>query len=121
MVTDRLTDTVYFSKWVLKDFPITIGNVCKLLDKHRVKYGFLPYTKDYWCRDYMPIQIKDSKFLQYRYTPDYLRNGKDEKYITDPTIVLNKLHIPTVKTDLVIDGGNVIKCPEKVIMTEKVM
>lgn len=120
MVTDRMTDTVYFSEWVLKDFPITIGNVCKLLDKHGVEYSFLPYTNDYWCRDYMPIQVKNTKFLQYRYEPDYLQNGQDRKYITDPTTVLKQLHIPTIKTDLVIDGGNVIKCPEKVIMTEKV-
>lgn len=120
MVTDRMTDTVYFSEWVLKDFPITIGNVCKLLDKHGVEYSFLSYTNDYWCRDYMPIQVKNTKFLQYRYEPDYLQNGQDRKYITDPTTVLKQLHIPTIKTDLVIDGGNVIKCPEKVIMTEKV-
>lgn len=120
MVTDRMTDTVYFSEWVLRDFPITIGNVCKLLDKHGVEYSFLPYTNDYWCRDYMPIQVKNTKFLQYRYEPDYLQNGQDRKYITDPTTVLKQLHIPTIKTDLVIDGGNVIKCPEKVIMTEKV-
>lgn len=120
MVTDRLTDTVYFLEWALKDFPVPINNICKLLDKHGIKYGFLRHTKDYWCRDYMPIQVNETKFVQYAYAPDYLQNEKDRRYITDPTATLHDLNTPTVKTNLIIDGGNVIKCPDKVIMTEKV-
>lgn len=120
MVTDRLTDTVYFSEWALKDFPVPINNICKLLDKHGIKYGFLRHTKDYWCRDYMPIQVNETKFVQYAYAPDYLQNEKDRRYITDPTATLHDLNTPTVKTNLIIDGGNIIKCPDKVIMTKKV-
>ena len=84
------------------------------------KYGFLRHTKDYWCRDYMPIQVNETKFVQYAYAPDYLQNEKDRRYITDPTAVLHDLNTPTVKTNLIIDGGNIIKCPDKVIMTKKV-
>lgn len=120
MVTDRLTDTVYFSEWASKDFPVPINNICKLLDKYGIKYDFLRHTKDYWCRDYMPIQVNETKFVQYAYAPDYLQNEKDRRYITDPTAVLHDLNISTVKTDLIIDGGNIIKCPDKVIMTKKV-
>lgn len=118
MVADRLTDTVYFSQWALNDFPVPIANVCRLLGKHGVKYGFLHHTKDYWCRDYMPIQVNDDKFVQYTYAPDYLRD--DRGYMTDPTSVLHDLGIQTVKTELLIDGGNIVKCPDRVIMTEKV-
>ena len=120
MVTDRLTDTVYFSEWALNDFPIPINNVCKLLDKYQIKYGFLHHTKDYWCRDYMPIQVNETKFVQYVYAPDYLQNKENKRYITDPTATLHDLAIQPVKTNLIIDGGNIIKCPDKVIMTEKV-
>lgn len=118
MVADRLTDTVYFSQWALNDFPVPIANVCRLLGKHGVKYGFLRHTKDYWCRDYMPIQVNDDKFVQYTYAPDYLRD--DRGYMTDPTSALHDLGIQTVKTELLIDGGNIVKCPDRVIMTEKV-
>ena len=118
MVADRLTDTVYFSQWALNDFPVPIANVCRLLGKHGVKYDFLRHTKDYWCRDYMPIQVNDDKFVQYTYAPDYLRD--DRGYMTDPTSVLHDLGIQTVKTELLIDGGNIVKCPDRVIMTEKV-
>lgn len=121
MVTDRLTDTVYFSEWALNDFPIPINNVCKLLDKYQIKYGFLHHTKDYWCRDYMPIQVNETKFVQYVYAPDYLQNKENKRYITDPTATLHDLAIQPVKTNLIIDGGNIIKCPDNVIMTEKVL
>ena len=120
MVTDRLTDIVYFSEWALKDFPVPIERVRKLLDNYGMKYGFLHHTKDYWCRDYMPIQISDTKFVQYTYAPDYLLNDADRGYITDPTTALSDLGITAVRTSLVIDGGNVIRCPDKVIMTDKV-
>ena len=120
MVTDRLTDTVFISKWTLNDFPISVANICKLLDKYEVKYSFLNKTNDYWCRDYMPIQVSDTKFVQYTYKPDYLLSEKSRKYITDPSLILDELNIPTVKTNLIIDGGNVVKCPDRVIMTDKV-
>lgn len=120
MVTDRLTDTVYFSEWLLKDFPTITNDLCEKLHKHDCRYGFLCHTRDYWCRDYMPIQENDTKFIQYRYAPDYLSKAEDKKYVTDPSAPLACLGIQTIKTDLVIDGGNIIKCPDKVIMTEKV-
>lgn len=120
MVTDRLTDTVYFSEWALKDFPETMSDIFALLAKHGVRCGTLSHTKDYWCRDYMPIQVSDTKYVRYMYAPDYLMNKHDRAYITNPDAALAELGIRTVRTQLVIDGGNVIKCPEKVIMTEKV-
>ena len=120
MVTDRLTDIVYFSEWALKDFSVPINNICKVLDKYGIEYEFLRHTKDYWCRDYMPIQVNENKFVQYTYAPDYLQNEKDRKYITDPSAPLQDLNISTIKTNLIIDGGNIIKCPDKIIMTEKV-
>ena len=58
------------------------------------------------------------KFVQYTYAPDYLRD--DRGYMTDPTSVLHDLGIQTVKTELLIDVGNIVKCPDRVIMTEKV-
>lgn len=120
MVTDNLTDTVYFSEWSLKDFPATIASVCQLLDRHGVRHGFLRHTKDYWCRDYMPIQIDGKKYVRYVYMPDYLMKGKDRAYITRPDDALADLGINPVSTSLVMDGGNVVKCPDKVIMTEKI-
>jgi hypothetical protein len=55
LLTDKDTDFVFFSEWI-KDFRC-FDSLTKLLDKHQVKYELLPFTKDYWARDYMPVQI----------------------------------------------------------------
>ena len=116
LLTDKDTDFVFFSEWI-KDFRC-FDSITEILDKHRIRYGLLPFTKDYWVRDFMPVQISDSRFIQYRYNPDYLQKSKS--YITAPTTCCKHLHIKTIKTDIVLDGGNVIKCPNAVIMTDKV-
>lgn len=66
----------------------------------------------------MPIQITENEFIQYTYNPDYLQ--KEQKYITDPTFCCSKLNQTPLVTDIVLDGGNVIKCSDAVIMTDKI-
>ena len=78
-------------------------------------------TNDIWARDYMPIQIYDDHFVQYCYNPNYLQKSEEDKEsITDVDSVCKELGISTYKTDLVIDGGNVVKSGKYIIMTEKV-
>lgn len=113
---DKDTDSVYFSEWI-KDFRC-YSSITRILDKHYVKHGFLPFTKDYWARDYMPVQITESEFIQYYYNPDYLQ--KHKTYITDPTVSCKHLGIEPIKTDIIIDGGNIIKCNNAIIMTDKI-
>ena len=77
----------------------------KRMKGYGVLCGTLNHTKDYWCRDYMPIQVSDTKYVRYMYAPDYLMNKHDRAYITNPDAVLAELGIETVRTQLVIDGG----------------
>lgn len=72
----------------------------------------------YWKRDFMPVQIAESVFIEYKYNPDYLQSKR--AFITDPKGCCNHLHIPTQKIDVVLDGGNIIKCKDAVIMIDKV-
>lgn len=54
LITDNETNIVYFSEWI-KDFQC-YGAITKILDKYQVKHELLSFTKDYWARDYMPVQ-----------------------------------------------------------------
>ena len=68
----------------------------------------------------MPV-YSNGHYVSYVYNPDYLQNEKDKKYITDNVDEVFDLSNDSVtKTKLVIDGGNVIMCDDKVIMTEKI-
>lgn len=116
LLTDRETNKVYFSR-LIQDFAC-YHSIVKKLDKHHIEHQALPCTKDYWIRDFMPIQISDKEFIQYEYNPDYLQNSLD--YITNPTSCCRSLGIETKHLELVVDGGNVIKCVDSIIMTDKV-
>ncbi|MBR4269389.1 MAG: agmatine deiminase family protein [Prevotella sp.] len=95
-------------------------NIKQALEENGIAYGLLPNTKDVWARDYMPA-YSNGHYVSYVYNPDYLQNEKDKKYITDNIAeVFDLSNEDVTSTKLVIDGGNVIVCDDKVIMTDKI-
>lgn len=123
MITDFQCNTVYFSA-LLKDLaPVTYADLISVLDRYGVEYRLIPNTKDVWCRDYMPIQVASDEFCGFTYDPDYLRESERLLAIrTDGNEVCRKMgfEVKMPSRSLVIDGGNVIRCDDKVIMVEKV-
>lgn len=96
------------------------ANIKQALEENGIAYGLLPNTKDIWARDYMPA-YSNGHYVSYVYNPDYLQNEKNKKYITDNVEeVFDFSNDSVIKTKLVIDGGNVILCGDKVIMTDKI-
>ena len=117
MSTDNLTTAVYFSDLLPKKCPTLNQYLAKVLDEKGIPYAYLSETKDIWCRDFMPIQIAEDCFVSYKYTPDYLQDKTGLRLQTNPEAVLqaqqNRLtHVlqNAVKVDLILDGGNVVKC-----------
>lgn len=127
MLTDNLTNTVYFSSLLPEKCPILNTHLVDALQKHDIPYAYLSGTKDIWCRDFMPIQIGAERFVFFKYTPDYLQDKAGLRIQTNPEDVFqlesNKLkHIlpQSSSINLVLDGGNVVKCDDVVVMTDKV-
>ena len=127
MLTDHLTNTVYFSSLLPEKCPVLNAHLVNALQKHDIPYAYLCGTKDIWCRDFMPIQVGAEYFVFFKYTPDYLQDKAGLRIQTNPEDVFqlesNKLkHIlPQSSTiDLVLDGGNVVKCNDVIVMTDKV-
>lgn len=127
MTTDNLTNTVYFSDLLPKKCPILNHHIVEALDANKIRYAYLSETKDIWCRDFMPIQIDEDRFVCYKYTPNYLQSPYYRSLQTNPEKVFqapqNRLEQVTqnaITIELVIDGGNVVKCGDTVVMTEKV-
>ena len=123
MLPDSLTNTVFLSEWLPEVCPILYQNLTKVLKDNTVRYRILGNTNDIWCRDFMPIQTDEKRFVFYKYNPDYLKARHKRRYITNVNHVQNIDFLrlaETVNLDLVLDGGNVVKCGNKVVMTEKV-
>lgn len=125
MLRDQDANTVYLSDLLRtsEEFEDTCQAIADALIKHNVTYKFLPSTRDIWARDYMPTQVSEDKFVEFRYDPDYLQGIDEEtrELKTYPDIVCQKLGIDTIKTDIIIDGGNIIRSTSNVIMTDKVL
>lgn len=125
MISDFDTNTIHFSELIKSDnrFSNTFYQITSILNSFGVKHYMIPNTKDIWARDYMPIQIDDKKFIEYRYDPDYLQGHwkgfRDLK--TYPDIVCDKIGLKTVKTDIVLDGGNLVKSTDCIILTDKIV
>lgn len=111
---------IYLSKWLKKDFATLYDQISEALSKHGEECDLLSHTQDYWCRDYMPIPLPNGGYLRYRYYPDYLNNSKDRKHITDPSRAIDALGLKCIETDIILDGGNVIRCGDKVVMIDKI-
>lgn len=121
MITDKETNAIYFSEKLKTDFPKTCTQVIDVLQLNRITPTFLQNTKDIWSRDYMPIQVSEDKFIEYLYEPDYLKDKRQQKYKSDPVTICDSMGLKTTKTNLIIDGGNVIKSTDCVILTDKVI
>lgn len=113
------TDTVFLSQLLLSDsrFTDTCKGLMAILTKHQIPFHFLSGAKDIWCRDYMPIQVTKDRFVQFRYEPSYLKPDPD--HYTDPVFVCEENGIETEKSNIILDGGNVVSWSDKVIMTDR--
>ena len=123
MITDFQCNTVYFSALLQKRAPVTYANLISALDKHGVEHRLIPHTNDVWCRDYMPIQVAEGDFRGFTYDPDYLHETEEDLASrTDGSEVCQEMgfEVRMPSRSLVIDGGNVIRCDDKVIMVDKV-
>ena len=112
---------VYMSELLKSKYPETCNRLIRILEKHSVKYAFLKRTKDIWCRDYMPIQTESGKFIQFKYDPSYLKGNKEwEASRSDVKEVCRVNGIEAQFSDINLDGGNVLICDGRAILSNRI-
>lgn len=121
MIIDSQTNFVYLADSLPKTYPQFAKDLVQKLKENKIGFDFLPETKDVWAVDYMPIQVSDHSFVRFSYKPDYLISSKKwVKTISDVDAICQTIGIKTVKSDIILDGGNLSKWENKVLMTTKV-
>lgn len=112
---------VYMSELLKDRYPETCDRLIETLKKHNVKYAFLKGTKDIWCRDYMPVQTESGKFIQFKYNPSYLKGNKEwEESRSDVEEVCRMNNIHAQSSDINLDGGNVLICEGRAIISDRI-
>jgi agmatine deiminase len=121
MLTDSQTNFVYVADTLPEKLPAFATRFLDSLRANGIPFGLIPGTRDIWAKDYMPIQVSECRFVHFTYNPDYLRDSRKWRTtITDVDAVCARMGIKTVQSDILIDGGNVVRWNDKVLMTEKV-
>lgn len=112
---------VYMSELLMDRYTETCKNLIDILEKHNVKYAFLKGTKDIWCRDYMPVQTRSGKLIQFKYDPSYLKGKKKwEESRSDVSKVCAENGFQPQISEINLDGGNVLICDNRAIITDRI-
>ena len=131
IITEKEKCLAVFSSLFFKHYPEFEEQLHGVMRPYHKGVGMVCHTKDYWARDFMPVQVDKDVLVKFIFNPDYLQDKK--KYITDVDKVIKNcpfaqeykiLNIP-----IILDGGNLVFCKGYegheetafVVMTEKVL
>ncbi len=121
MITDSETNFLYLADSLKKEkYSDFLTRFKIVLEENSIPYDFLSSTKDIWAVDYMPIQISAVRFVKFDYNPDYLQNKTQRKTISDGDSICKTTGRTAKQSKLIVDGGNVIRSTDKIIMCDKV-
>jgi len=120
MIHDTDTNFLYLSDCLFKHQPVFYTRFIKVLQELKIPYGLLPCTKDIWAKDFMPVQITASEYTQFTFDPDYLKPVEFHHLHTGPKNVCNAINLHPQLSNIVLDGGNVIRSANKVIVCDKI-
>lgn len=120
MILANDTNTVYFSKLIETSsaYASAFKRLASILDKHHVNYKFIASTKDIWCRDYMPVQLSQNEFVQFRYEPSYLQN--DLHLQSDPHLINDEMRFTPTYSNINFDAGNIVHLNDRAIISDRV-
>jgi agmatine/peptidylarginine deiminase len=121
VITDSETNAVFVADTLRPRFPRLYRGLNAILSAHGIPLREISGTRDVWCRDYLPVQVALDRFVQFRYAPNYL-TGKYRHLRADGEIGLTLPWLSKcTRSEIVLDGGNVVRGRDMVIMTDKVL
>lgn len=122
MITDQEANTVYFSESTMKEFSGQFQMLSGILQKEGYNVDVLWGAEDLFCRDYMSVQVDKANFVQFVFRPQAYFSPEIYHFISNPVQIelQNKLAKPRYSR-ILLDGGNVVKGKDKVIITQRVI
>ncbi len=120
MIADSDTNVVFVAGSLERRFPTVYRGLASILSGHAIPLRTIQETRQVWCRDYMPIQVAEDGFVQFRYGPDYL-TGKYRHLRADGEIGPKLPWLAgCLRSGVVLDGGNVVGWGDRAIVTDKI-
>jgi agmatine deiminase len=119
MLCESETNCVCLATLLEERHPQLFRNLQTLLLSRGILVRSVGNVRDIWIRDYAPVQVADDLLVKFRYTPDYL-HGYEHLITGDEVLDSFRDLSRCLHSGIVLDGGNVVGCPGKAILTDKV-
>src|SRR6516165_5040601 len=119
MINDSGANVVFISDRLESQYPILVDQLRFVLSEHGIPLRIARRTKDIWCRDFMPVQVGSGEFVQFRYEPDYLDGFEDLRTRPSDILTIGEI-VNCQESEIVLDGGNVVRWGNRCIVTDKV-
>ena len=119
MIAGGEVNCVFLAAMLKDRHPTIFTNLRHVLMSHGIEVRLLKAVRDYWAKDYCPVQIGPGKLVKFRYDPDYLRDQPQLR--TGDRVVKSIRGIGRCRrSDIILDGGNIVASRTKTILTDKV-
>jgi agmatine deiminase len=119
MIPASEANSVYLADLLEARHPKVFDELRKALTVHGVEVRCLTGVRDQWIRDFAPIQVADNLLVKFRYAPDYLQ-GHEHLITGDDVVEAFRDLGQCPRSEIILDGGNVVGCRGKAILTNKV-
>src|SRR5436305_13708281 len=120
MVAETECNTIAITELLVRDHFEIANTILQSCKAHGIKNRIIKGANDYWCRDFMPIQVNAYKFVQFAYNPVYYKSPKYKHLKTDLSKLKYSRLTNVTKCDIIIDGGNISYDKTKAIITDSV-
>ncbi len=120
IITSFQTNKLFLSPLLKIKYPTFWNHFNSALKQNNIDYHFIPFTKDVWVTDFMPVQVTNEKLIRFQYKPSYL-TGRYKETITDNKAICAEMKITTIDSEIIFEGGNVTQMKNKVLISERVL
>lgn len=120
MVLEQQSNTVIVTNLLRKLHPGIYNTIATTCNAHNIEVIEISGANDLWCRDFMPVQVQENKFVQFKFNPSYYQHPSYRHLQTDVDKISFKVNGELTYSDIVLDGGNLCYHQNRAILTDKV-
>jgi agmatine/peptidylarginine deiminase len=120
MIPDWKVSRVFISDLLESHYPEPFKILSSRLNEFGTALEIIPGTKDIWVRDFMPVKLANDRMISYQFFPDYLNNTVDSPFRSNTEAICEAMNMPIEFSSLILDGDNIIKSDNSLILTDKI-
>ena len=120
MVNELKSNKLFITDLLLHHHPVIANKIVNVCYLHEIELSIIKGANDFWCRDFMPLQVNKKKFVQFVFDPSYYKSKKYSPLKTNIEALNYSLAGKIILSDIILDGGNICYYNSTAIISEKV-